>query len=365
MYILSANEGEPNDDYDDDPEGTISIINVGDYSVRTLDFSGFALQEDELKAKGLRIFGPEASFTQDIEPEYITVSEDSKTAWVTLQENNAMAKVDIESQTILEILPFGFKDYNVPQNQIDVSDKDGGYFPGRWPVYGMYLPDGVAMLTDNGVPYIFTANEGDSRDYDGYSEELRIGELDDDDNIILKLDTNIFPNAEWLQMEENLGRLKITTSMGDTDNDGEYDELYSYGARSFSVWDGNSGEQIFDSRNELDRQANNNGVYRDSRSDDKSIEPEGVVVGNIGNIKLLFVGMERVDAVAVYDVTNPRNPKYLQWLSTNTVGGDLGDAAPEGLLFIPADESPTGTSLLVVSNEASGNVVVYTNNQPL
>lgn len=343
-YILSANEGEPNDDYDVDPEGSVSIIEVESWNVATLSFATFEPEADILMEKGLRIFGPGASFAQDIEPEYITVSEDSKTAWVSLQENNALAKINIAEQIIEEILPLGFKDYSVPQNQIDPSNEDDGYMPARWPVYGMYQPDAIAMLTDNGIQYIFTANEGDSRDYDGYSEEKRVKDI--------MLDASVFPNYEYLQEKPVLGRLHITTTLGDWDNNDEYEELYSYGARSFSVWNGNSGEHIFDSRNELDVQAFLNNKYADSRSDDKSIEPEGVVVGSIGNIKLLFVGLERVDAVAVYDVTNPRNPKYLQWL-------DTGDA-PEGLTFISAEESPTGTNLLLVSSEDDGVITIFT-----
>ena len=115
-YILSANEGEPSDDYSTDPMGTVSIISVKDnYSVTTLDFSGFASQESALKAKGFRIFGKDASFAEDIEPEYLTVSADSRTAWVTLQENNGIAKIDIGSKKIIQIFPLGFKNYSRPQ----------------------------------------------------------------------------------------------------------------------------------------------------------------------------------------------------------------------------------------------------------
>jgi len=168
-YILSANEGEPNDEYTIDPVGTVSIINVGNgFSVITLDFSGFVSKQTILKSKGLRIFGENASFAQDIEPEYITVSENSKKAWVSLQENNAIAEIDINSQTIVKILPLGFKDYSLQRNSIDPSNEDGGVNFGTWPVYGMYQPDGITVLANNNVPFVFTANEGDSRDYDGF-----------------------------------------------------------------------------------------------------------------------------------------------------------------------------------------------------
>jgi hypothetical protein len=344
--IITANEGEPDDTYTTDPMGTVSIILVNDnYSVTTLDFSGFENRATELKAKGFRIFGKDASFAQDIEPEYVAISQNSKTAWVTLQENNGIAVIDLNSKTITDILPLGFKDYNLASNEMDLSDADGGVFFKPWPVKSVYMPDGIAVLANNNVPFVFTANEGDAREYSGFSEIKRIN------NAAINLDAFAFPNATDLKLNSNLGKLNITTTLGDKDGDGDFDELYSFGARSFSIWNGNTGKQIFDSGNELDKRAFSEGNYDDKRSDDKGAEPEGVVIGRVGNKNLLFVGMERVDGVAVYDVTNPVKPKYLQWL-------DCGDA-PEGLLFISAEDSPTGKSLLVVSSEDDGVVTVF------
>jgi len=165
-YILSANEGEPSADYTVDPVGTVSIISVKDnYAVNTLDFASFASQESILKAKGFRIFGKNASFAQDIEPEYLTVSADSRTAWVTLQENNGIAKINLSSKTITNIFPLGFKDYSQEENHIDPSDINKAYTPASWKVKGMYMPDGIAIVEEFGIPFLFTANEGDARKY--------------------------------------------------------------------------------------------------------------------------------------------------------------------------------------------------------
>jgi len=262
-YILSANEGEPNAAYTNDPSGTVSIISVADnYSVVTIDFSSMASQQADLKSKGFRIFGKDASFVKDVEPEYITISEDSKTAWVTLQENNAIAKINIESKSITNIFPLGFKDYSLAGNEIDPSDLDGGIKPAKWNVKGMYLPDAITLLEENGTPYLFTANEGDAREYDGFSEILRVKNKD------IKLDATAFPDAVTLKLDANLGRLNVTTTLGDKDGDGDLDELYSLGSRSFSVWNGNTGGQVFDSKNELDKLCFTAGVYDDNRSDD-------------------------------------------------------------------------------------------------
>ncbi len=347
-YILSANEGEPNTTYTNDPAGTISIISVNEnYAVTTIDFSAMQGQLAALKAKGFRVFGPGNNFVKDIEPEYITISSDSKTAWVTLQENNAIAKIDIQGKSITNIFPLGFKDYATSGNEIDPSDSDG-YKAAKWNIKGIYLPDAIALLEDTGTPYLFTANEGDAREYDGFAEVLRVK------NNGVRLDPTAFPNATTLKQDANLGRLNITTTLGDTDGDGDLDELYSLGARSFSVWNGNTGAQVYDSKNELDVKAFAANTYDDGRSDDKSVEPEGITVGLVGHKKVAFVGMERADAVAVYDVTSPTKPSFLQLLK-------CGDA-PEGVLFIPAKNSPTKRSLLVVSSEGDGVIKVYSPN---
>jgi DNA-binding beta-propeller fold protein YncE len=347
-YIMTANEGEPNPSYTIDPEGTVSIISVNEnYAVTTLNFSAMAGQQTVLMQKGFRIFGPNSTFVKDIEPEYVTISADSKTAWVTLQENNAIAKIDIASKTVSNIFPLGFKDYNADGNEIDPTDDNGVYAAAKWPVKGIYMPDGISVLENNGTPYLFTANEGDAREYDTFVEVKRVK-----DKTVL-LDAAKFPDATELKKDGKLGRLNITTTLGDTDGDGDLDELYSLGARSFSVWNGTNGTLVFDSKNELDKKcAAVTGVYDDGRSDDKSIEPEGIAIGTVGNKKVAFVGMERVDAVAVYDVTSPANPVFLQLLK-------CGDA-PEGVLFIPAKDSPTKKSLLVMSSENDGVVKVYT-----
>ncbi|MFD1255513.1 choice-of-anchor I family protein [Mucilaginibacter terrae] len=347
-YILTANEGEPNTTYTNDPSGTISIITVAnDYAVTTIDFSAFASQQAALTAKGFRIFGPGNNFVKDIEPEYITVSEDSKTAWVTLQENNGIAKIDIATKTITSIFPLGFKDYNLDGNEIDPSDLDSKVgVAAKWPVKGVYMPDGIAVYTSGGVPYLFTANEGDAREYTAITEAVRVK------NNAVVLDPTIFPNRTALKTDAQLGRLNITNTLGDIDGDGDYDALYSFGARSFSVWNGNDGAQVFDSKNELDTKAVATTFYDDNRSDDKSIEPEGITIGKIGNKTVAFVGMERIDAVAVYDISTPTKPVFLQILK-------CGDA-PEGVLIIPASKSPTKKSLLVVSSEDDGVVKVYT-----
>ncbi|MCP2025615.1 hypothetical protein L1276_000755 [Flavobacterium sp. HSC-32F16] len=342
-FIMTANEGEPNTDYSQDPIGTVSIIETISYSVTTLDFASFSGQAATLAKDGFRISKAAKSFAQDIEPEYITISDDSKTAWVTLQENNGVAKVDLTSKTITALYPLGLKDYNTAENAIDVSDSDDKVAFNPWKVKGMYMPDAISHFSSNNVPYFVTANEGDAREYTANTDIKRMKSM--------KLDATVFPDAATLKLDANLGRLNLVADMGDTDGDGDLDELISFGARSFSIWNGNTGKIVYDSKNDVDKKTYELGTYDDKRSDDKGSEPEAVVTAKIGNQNILFVGLERSDAFMTYDVTNPASPQYLQTVKT-------GDA-PEGILFIPASKSPTKRSLVVVSSEGDGTIKIY------
>ena len=246
--VITANEGQPNDDYTVDPEGTVSVIDVSGgvatASHTLLTFAAFDGQLTSLRSQGVRVFGPNASVSQDMEPEYVAVSADSKTAYVALQENNALAIVDLVGMDITSIIALGTKDHNKVGNGLDASNRDGRINIRNWPVHGLYMPDAIATYAVDGVQYIVSANEGDSRDYDGYSEEERVADL--------TLDPTAFRNAAELQEDANLGRLKTTTTLGDDDNDGDYDRIFSYGARSFSIWN-SSGELVWDSGDQLER----------------------------------------------------------------------------------------------------------------
>lgn len=366
-YVLVANEGEPNDDYTVDPEGSVSIIDLNTMSVATADFTAF---NGNVPA-GVRVFGPGASAAQDFEPEYITVSADSSTAWVALQENNAIAIVDVASATVTDVVALGTKDYSAIQNAIDASNRDGGINIKPWPVVGMYQPDAIAAYEVDGQTYIVTANEGDARDYDGFSEEARIGDVNED----FFVDPGAYPDLSILTDDAQLGRLNITTATGDTDGDGDIDVIHAYGGRSFSILNA-AGEMIFDSGSEFERilatylpeefnSTNDENGSFDNRSDDKGPEPEGVAIGTIDGRSYAFIGLERIGGIMVYDVTAPLAPQFVHYINNRDFDGDAeagtaGDLGPEGLLFISAKDSPRGKPLLVVTNEVSGSTTVYT-----
>ncbi|MBN2003731.1 MAG: choice-of-anchor I family protein, partial [Anaerolineae bacterium] len=355
--LLVANEGEPNDDYDVDPEGSISVIDVtgGISGVTQADVTqvGFtAFNAPVAIDPAIRIYGPNATVAQDLEPEYIAVSADSTTAWVTLQENNALAVVDLTAPVVTSLAALGTKDWSALT--LDASDRDAGVHLTNWEVRGLYEPDGIAAYSVAGATYLVTANEGDSRDYDGYSEEARIKDLD--------LDPARYPAAYAGAIQANaaLGRLKTTTAVPAGDN-----TLYTLGGRSFSIRDA-TGALVYDSGAdfeqivaaqvpELFNADSGDPEAVDTRSDDKGPEAESVVLGEITGRTYAFVGLERsAGGVMVYDVTTPQAPAFVRY-----VPGASGDISPEGLMFVPAAQSPTGNALLVIAHEISGSTAVY------
>jgi len=366
--VLVANEGEPANGVN--PDGSVSIIDLSagvlNPTVNTATFTSFNGQENTFRSQGVRIF-PGQTVSQDVEPEYITVSDDGTTAWVSLQENNAIAIVNIVNAQVTSILPLGAKDFNAPGNGLDPSDRDGVVFGGaanspavrinNWPVFGLYQPDTIATVTIAGQTYLITANEGDTRD-----ENRRVSTL--------TLDPNVFPDAANLQLAQNLGRLDVSSIDG-LNGQGQYSQLFAYGGRSFSIWNVTNGlSQVFDSGDDFEQILaafsatpltasifNSDGTPSsfDSRSDNRGPEPEGLAVGTVGNRLYSFVGIERAGGFMVYDITNPSNPFFVDYIND----WQLGDISPEGLLFIPAADSPNGTPLLIVANEVSRNVAIY------
>ncbi len=388
QYVLAANEGEPSDDYSVDPEGSVTVIDLRQGVMHaTAATAGFSAYNGGAPA-GVRISGPGASVAQDLEPEFIATSLDSKTAWVTLQENNALAIIDITSATVTDLVALGSKDHALAGNGLDASDRDASIKIQTWPVLGTYMPDGIAAYQSNGETFLITANEGDAREYIYAADEatcLATGHVFGEDGCIshidetrvrsVTLDPVAFPNFASLRAQSNLGRLKMLSTEGDIDNDGDYDEIHAFGARSISIWD-TAGMQVYDSGDTIEQQTaladpanfnstNDENDSFDDRSDDKGPEPEGVVVGKVRGRQYAFVGLERVGGVMIFDVTDPLKTSYVSYVNNrdfsveDVANEDAGDLGPEGLLFIKPGDSPNGEPLLVVGNEVSGSTTIY------
>ncbi len=370
--VLTANEGEPNS-YGQadsvDPEGSVSIINIGGgipaATVTTVGFADFNVGQPrnaELPAT-VRIFGPNASVAQDLEPEYIAISPDGTRAFVTLQENNAVAVINLQTNQVERIIALGFKDHSQAGNGLDPSDRDGpanapSILIQNWPVMGLYQPDGIAVYQTGGNVFFVTANEGDARDYTGFAEEVRVSSVD--------LDDATFPTEATLKQNANLGRLTITRNLFSSTNTAVFTQIPVLGARSFTIWDAATGNRVFDSGDFFEQRTatqtptffnanNGNPADFDTRSDNKGPEPESVVVSRLGGSDYAFVALERAGGgVMVYDVSNPAAPNFLLYEPNAT-----GDISPEGVVVIPPEQSPTGVPLLILSNEVSGTVAIY------
>jgi len=396
--LITSNEGEPNDDNTIDPEGSVSIIDisagVAAATVTTVGFGDLEAMEAELKSAGVRIFGQiftdtgdvdedgDPIFTstattvaQDLEPEFATVSPDGSTAYVTLQENNAIATVDLASATVTGIIPLGLKDHSIWGNEMDPSDKDGSVAKIRaQKVVGMFQPDAIASYQVAGQTYLVTANEGDSRDYDNFSEEIRADDLPDEG-------FSFVGGNGLIKNSKKLGRLKTTiappeTAISGVNRRGEavLENVVAYGARSFSIWS-SDGKLVFDSGADFEKltaslapevfNASNDDPEADNRSDDKGPEPEGVIVAEFDGTPYAFVTLERIGGIMVYDVSDPANATFEDYINTrlpadngdnSSIEDDLG---PEGLVFVAPSQSPNGEALLIVTNEVSGSTLVF------
>ena len=391
-----ANEGEPSGDYSVDPEGSISIIDITNNVIAdtaiNIDFKAYNNKQTELEAQGVVFANPNGrtingnlintTVAMDLEPEYVSISKDNKYAYVSIQENNALAIVNLQDNS-LELKGLGFKDWS--SLQLDASDKDGGVnfksYPG---LYGMYQPDTISSFSWKGANFIVTANEGDAREYffDTTDEADCIAkgglDYDEDDGCLAYIDESrvedltLAANFDYLNNDDDdIGRLKVTTIKGDTNNDGQYESLYGYGARSFTIWDSN-GLVVFDSGDDIARitasvhgeSFNNNEDENkgDSRSDDKGAEPEALAIGKIDDRTFAFIGLERMGGIMAYDITNPYNVQFEDYFYNRGLikGANItGDLAPEGMVFVSAEQSATGNPLLIVGNEISGSIAVW------
>jgi hypothetical protein len=357
QYILTADEGEPRQGYAEgavDPPGSVTIVNIINNEVRVIGFADFDGERDALTRNGV-ILNKGINPSLDFEPEYISVSNDSRTAWVSLQEANALALLDIPGGVFKSVMGLGFKDHSLPQNSLDVlRDKKAELAPQN--LYGAYMPDGISVVTIQGKTYVLTANEGDSREWGSgggaYTDaaSFSIGDYK----------TDVIDSAK---------------------KDGlDADKKYLYGARSFSIWDASAGNTksasaslVYDSGNEFEARtaalfpANFNASHGnndiDSRSNKKGPEPEYIDTIKIGGRTYALIGLERIGGVMVYDISNPASPVFYDYINTRDFSkstlAEMGDLGPEGLCPVEAADSPTKRPLIFVANEVSGTIAVF------
>ncbi|PZD93050.1 hypothetical protein DNH61_25035 [Paenibacillus sambharensis] len=347
QYILAANEGEPRAGYGEgtvDPKGSVSVINLR-HGVKSavavnVTFDAFDAQREQLVADQV-ILKKGAAPSVDLEPEYIAVDSTSRKAYVSLQEANAIAVLDMANYRFTSVKGLGFKDHSLPGNEVDLL-KDGTIDIKNQPVYGVYMPDGLAAANIGGKTYLLTPNEGDAREWGDY-ENIRTAEIDGRKVEVLK-------NEEHDGLEEG--------------------KQYVLGGRSFSIWDAETMKLVYDSGSEFEKRTaelypkyfntSNKNIKLDDRSGKKGPEPEDIKVMSEGGRHYAFVGLERIGGVMVYDITNPGGAVFFDYMNTRDYSAPIaGDVSPEGLAVVKGADSPTGYPLVLAAHEVSGTVAVY------
>ena len=371
--LLVSGEGEFNEDSDHeiDPLGTIALVDVSDPAspvATIIDATAFDGQEDALRAEGVRIKAG-SSVSEDIEPEYTAVTPDGKYAFVSLQENNALGKIDLESGELVKIFSLGTVDMS-SESALDANDNGKIEISNFDHLVAMRMPDAIATFAVKGTTYIATANEGDGRGFD----EDRVADLVEDGKLDAALVADLLAKGLIDNDEDSdvgLERLTVSTVDGDTDGDGDIDVLTTFSSRSFSIFDEN-GNLVFDSGADFERIIaelapgrfnSDEGDASENRSDAKGPEPEAIAIGEVGDRVYAFIGLERDSGIMIYDVTKPSKSFYVNYIPPAFVDLTADDAVarhgPEVITFIPRTESASGHDQIAVSYEISGTTILY------
>jgi hypothetical protein len=354
-----------------DPVGGVTVADLSNPASPVLRFAGFAqFTVAEMRAKGIALSSVVNSVAKDFEPEFVT-AVDNNYAYVTIQEANAIGRLNIATATF-ESVTRAFES-KVSKVARDTSDKDSGAGPRTYAnVVGASQPDAIAGFKVGSGEYFLTANEGDAREYTCLNDDLR--------GASLKVDARRFPSWTTLAGLPALGRAKVNPNIGDKDGDGDIDTIHLRGSNSMTMY--RNGLAIWDSADLLDQiqttafgVANINGSHSLSsdkstmnyvgqdRSDDKGAEPEGVAIGMVGDRRIAILGLERMSALAVFDITQPRNPIFQEWLqmlpAKASPAKDVKYWSPEGIVFVPAAQSPSGKALIITSYELSGSLSIH------
>ena len=358
--ILVANEGEPREGIGEgivDPAGSVTVITLDAADVQkstavTVDFEVFDSQRETLIADGI-IMVKDNLPSVDFEPEYITATDQK--AYIALQENNAIAVLDLDTKEYSGVYSLGYKDLSGEKDALDLVE-DGVYEAKTYDAVSAYMPDGIAVYETDGKTYILTANEGDAREWGDYCNEIKA--------TVTATDGTEAEKVRVINAEVTDGLPEGKTVL--------------YGARSFSIYrvDNDGLTQVFDSGNDFEVKtagyfpayfniSNDDNAF-DSRSPKKGPEPESVVIGKVEGRTYAFIALERIGGIMVYDITHPEKADFCNYINTRDFSEDpeaveklTGDIAPEGLAFIPAEDSHSATPVLLAAYEVSGTVGAY------
>ena len=349
--ILTADEGEPREGVNGiDPKGSVSIVTIGNdnaLSAKSVYFDSFDAKRKELTDAGVLV-QKDTQPSVDFEPEYIAVC--GNTAYVSLQEANAIAVLDLTDGRFTGVYPLGFQDYGT--TKIDLLKNDEIKLENYQNVYGIKMPDGITATSIGGKTYLLTANEGDSRaDWSG---------LDNEYENVTSPTGNVTLDKKVVWFNANMW-------------DGvDSDKAYIFGGRSFSIYEvtDNGLTLVFDSGSGFEQvtaetlseyfNASNDKISLDNRSGKKGPEPESVVTGTVNGRTYAFIALERIGGVMVYDITEPKNAEFVNYINSREFNEPIqGDVSPEGLCFVKEADSRSGKAMLIAACEVSGTLAVY------
>ena len=383
--LVVANEGEPADDYATDDEGSISVISLSaDKTVLDVKTLGFT---DEMLEGDVRI-KPDSDAKHDLEPEYVAINEAGTQAWVSLQENNAVAIVDLTTNAISKVKSLG--KIEIKDQKIDIADDDTANPVIGSPanIFALYMPDTLQAVNIGGVDYYITANEGDDREYGDYEDLEKAKDLENDQGESL-----LSAQLQNDLLDTDSKKLRVLKDLGKNDA-GVYDELYMTGTRSFTIWNAD-GTRVFDSGSDFEEEiASSLPSYFNTRVDDtddaddiqdltddnipfemigetafffegvdarslkKGVEPEALAIHKIGDKTFAYIGLEKQGGMFVYDISTPAASTMVEYINDvdysalPTVAGDL---APEGMVAFEQDAK----HYLAVANELSSTLALY------
>lgn len=296
----------------------------------------------------------------DLEPEYIT--EDGAHAYVSLQENNAIAVFDLRAQKWARIFPLG--SWNV---RMDASDRDGPW--GRRSlqvndeVETMPMPDTISAIRIGGRTLIVSGNEGDS------AETARVKHLGTDGKPLSPALRAELKNLYGMdpQHDAALGRLRVSKYLGDLNGDGRQDKLIASGTRSFSIWDAATGKRVYDSGSFFEDHAvendpasfnHNRGRLSewDTRSKNRGPEPEAVKAAFIQGVPMAIIANERQGGLYAFDIRDPAHPRLSGYDNGARIGGH---SLVESVLHLPPEATSIGQDIIVTGWEGSSSITLH------
>jgi hypothetical protein len=334
--------------------GALTSANVGtfDFSSTNLGTSAslLGIRDNTFAANNATT----TALAANIEPEYTTATNTK--AYITLQENNAIATFDLSTSKYEVISSLG----SITQI-IDASDQDGPSIGINDTVKGLPMPDTVTQFSRSGTTYLVTVNEGDAR-----GDDADIGRA----GSRLDVTNNGGGDLVYSGSADNstgIGRLNILKDMGNLDGDAGIEDPHMMGTRSVTIWNASTSALVFDSGSMIESYvaANDPTSFNinsgstsnfDTRSDDKGPEPEALAFGSIAGRDYLFVGAERQNGIFQFDITDLNNVSITNYFNTVTNSTDSGGAfiSPESILFLDSLSNPSGKNLLIVGFEGTG-----------